>query len=209
MGITMKSLACICFLSGYLGSYAFAQETGIRDTAKTIQYSLSPLPSEAEIRMKDYEAQKEKLSLLWAFVSLNMVGADVLSSYYPGTDSEIEEFAGGRENIKYFLLGGAVIYEVPFSMILLSRYLPYGANRWVNVGAAAFSTLVIIGGGSFHPHYLLMASVETLTLSWIAYTALKLPDPHAGNAGLDRKHDIGFKLDAQRDLYGMNYSYRF
>lgn len=205
----MKASVRGFLLSGFISTCAFAQETGIPDKAKTILYGLPASPSEAEVRAKEYEAQKEKLSLMWTFVSLNMVGADVLGGFYPGVDSEIEEFAGGRENIKYFLLGGAVIYEVPFSMILLSRYLPYNANRWVNVGAAAFSNLVIIGGGSLHPHYILMASVETLTLSWIAYTALKLPDPHAGNAGSVRKHDIGLNMDAHRELYGLNYSFRF
>lgn len=56
--------------------------------------------------------------------ALNMIGAVVLSSYIPGTQEEVVEVAGGEKNVKYFMVGGAVIYQIPISMILVSRYLP-------------------------------------------------------------------------------------
>ena len=35
-----------------------------------------------------------------------------------------------------FLLGTAVMFEIPSSMIVLSRVLKYGINRWANIIAA-------------------------------------------------------------------------
>ena len=59
--------------------------------------------------------------------------------FVPGTQDEIEKYAGGKNNIKYYMLAGAVIYEIPIGMIFLSRYLSYDANRWTNIGAAALT----------------------------------------------------------------------
>lgn len=155
---------------------------------------------------KQDEAVRNKLSTLWTVVSLNMIGADVLTSYIPGSQDEVIKFAGGKGNVKNFMLAGAAIYEIPISMIFLSKYLPYNANRWTNVSAAALSTLFILGGGSFHPHYIFIASAETLTLGYIAWTSIGWLNP---DGNWNKKNDIGIQVDPNQKQYGLKYSYHF
>jgi len=147
------------------------------------------------------EAIKKKLSTLWLVESLNIIGSDVLTSFIPGHEEELEDFAGGKENIKYFMLGGAVLYSIPISMTFLSRYLPRDINRWTNVGAAAVTATGIVVGRSNEPHYIFLASVQLLTLSYVTWTALRWPDSSA------KRHDIGFHLGP--DESRLFYTYRF
>ena len=154
-------------------------------------------------REKDREV-RTRLSTLWTVVSLNMIGADVLSSYLPGKQEEVIDFAGGEKNVKYYMLGGAIIYEIPISMIFLSRVVPVNAGRWVNTGSAAFCALTIVGGGSTEPHYVFAASVEILALSYIVYTAFTMPDTEGP---VESRHKLGVTADPNRP--GMTYSYNF
>jgi predicted membrane-bound dolichyl-phosphate-mannose-protein mannosyltransferase len=54
--------------------------------------------------------------------------------------------------------------EIPVAMIILSRVLKYGMNRWVNVIAGIFTIVYIWGGMTSYPHYIFIASVETVCL---------------------------------------------
>ena len=199
----MKRLMHTITLCSLLTFTALAQIT--ENTDSTLA-KINKLESKIEALKLSTENdyKQKKLSTMWTVVSLNMIGADVLASYIPGTQDEVEKFAGGKENVKYFMLSGAIIYEVPISMIFLSRYLPYKVNRWTNVAAAALTALTVIGGGSTEPHYIFMATAETLTLSYIVWTALKWPDPE-----ITKKHDIGLNINSQKNIYGLNYSYTF
>jgi hypothetical protein len=150
---------------------------------------------------------QNKLSTLWTVVALNMIGADVLSSFIPGKQEEVVRFAGGEKNVKYYMLAGAAIYQIPISMIFLSRYLPRPVNRWTNVAAAALAALAIVGGGSLEPHYIFVASAEILTLSYITWTALRWPDDRAGLAAGRSRH--GFAWNPNRNQRSLSYSFRF
>ena len=198
-------------LSGLIGTAAMAQGTVNLDSSRAANMAQESLRWEALRISKEDDNVRTKLSALWTVESLNMIGADVLGSFIPGTQEELEEYAGGKEEVKNYMLAGAVIYEIPISMIFLSRYLPYQVNRWTNVGAAALTALTVLGAGSHQPHYYFMAAAQTLTLSWITWTAIKWPDANAaaGKAGNEKKHDLGMNLDAPKGLYGLRYSYRF
>jgi hypothetical protein len=44
---------------------------------------------------------RTKLSTLWTVVALDMIGADILGSYIPGAQEELEDFAGNLAGLTY------------------------------------------------------------------------------------------------------------
>ena len=85
------------------------------------------------------------LSTLWIFAMLNYLYCDVMSlmdasllnQYLTGT-------VNGMELNENFLLGAAVLMEIPIAMVLLSRILNRRANRIANIIAGTIMTLVQI-----------------------------------------------------------------
>ena len=115
-----------------------------------------------------------RLSALWVVVMFNMVFADILSFMYPGAMKEVlTGYAGGIHVTPGFLLGAAVLTEIPIAMILLSRVLKHGANRWANIVAGVITIAYVIGGGSLNQiHYLFFAAIEVacaLLIIWYAW----------------------------------------
>jgi len=115
-----------------------------------------------------------RLSLLWIVIMFNMVFADILSFMYPGAMKEVlTGYAGGIHVTPGFLLGAAVLTEIPIAMILLSRVLKHGANRWANIVAGVITIAYVIGGGSLNQiHYLFFAAIEVacaLLIIWYAW----------------------------------------
>lgn len=122
---------------------------------------------------------KERLSLLWTFVLLNYLYADVLALFA----------IAGRPNSfqplpKWVLMGSAPLMEIPIAMILACRLLPFRANRLANIIAGALKTLVsgfatfvapFLGMGKppAFAEYLFFATIETvatLVIIWQAWT---------------------------------------
>jgi hypothetical protein len=71
------------------------------------------------------------------------------------------------------MLFGAVMGNLSIAMIILSRVLKYGINRWVNIIVGIVTIAYIWSGMSSYPHYIFIASVETLCLLlivWFAWT---------------------------------------
>ena len=118
--------------------------------------------------------KRARFSLLWVFVMLNMIYADILTFMMAGTLKDI--LAGHVGQIEFtpnFLLLAAVMTEVPIAMVVLSLVLPQRAARWANIGAAVFTIAYIWGMGSASPHYVFIAGIETLAcmiLAWKAWT---------------------------------------
>ena len=120
---------------------------------------------------------KERLSLLWIFVLLNYLYADVLALF---------AIVGSQDPAPHLpqwaLLGSAVLMEIPIAMILASRLLPFRANRLANIIAGAILTLVN-GFLSFAPplagwgrppafaECLFFATIETVCTSVIIWQA--------------------------------------
>ena len=116
--------------------------------------------------------RKVLLSTLWIVVMMNMLLADILSLNVPGAAEVLAKTAGATP-IPMLMLVGAIGVEVSIVMIILSRVLRYGVNRWVNIVAGVFTILFIWGAGSPHPHYTFLAAAETICLLVIIWTAWK------------------------------------
>ena len=115
-----------------------------------------------------------KLSLLWIFVIVNMAYADILSLHIPGAFDEVAKTSVSTgASIPQLMLVGAIMMEIPAAMIILSRVLKYGVNRWVNIIVGIFTIAYIWGGAASYPHYIFIAMVETFSLLLIIWNALK------------------------------------
>ena len=125
--------------------------------------------------MKKIET-KALLSTLWVVVMINMLKADILSLYIPGTAEELARTAGDTP-IPLLMLGGAVMMEISILMILLSRVLKYTVNRWANIIVSLITIAFIVGGGVSYPHYLFIAAVEIVCLLLIVWFAWKWRNP--------------------------------
>ena len=121
------------------------------------------------VEIKD---RKMRLSTLWIFAMLNYIYADVFGLFFlPGAQTETAGMTAGAA------LGFAVLMETSIAMVLLSRVLKRGANRWANIVAGAIHTLSVIatlfGSRPPAPYYMFFATVEiacTLFIIWYAWT---------------------------------------
>jgi hypothetical protein len=83
--------------------------------------------------------RKAMLSLLWIFVMLNFTYGDILTLYFNNVLQKEawklfqSGFVGSVHITQGFVLLGAVLLETAIAMVLLSRVLPYRANRWANI----------------------------------------------------------------------------
>jgi len=117
-----------------------------------------------------------KFSTLWLFAVLNYLYCDVaglmdpkvLNQYVAGT-------VNGMQINQGFLLYAAILIEIPIAMVLLSRFLNYKANRWLNVIAGIVMTVVQIGTLTVSPtgYYIFFSVIEIATTALIVWTALR------------------------------------
>lgn len=108
---------------------------------------------------------KALLSTLWIVVMINMAYADILSLHIPGAFDEVAKTSASTgTTIPQLMLGGAIMTEISITMILLSRVLKHGINRWVNIVVSIITTAYIWGGMAPYPHYIFIATVETICL---------------------------------------------
>ena len=76
------------------------------------------------------------LSTLWLFAMLTYTYGDVVTLMDPVKHGSLQLTEG-------FLLGGSIFMMIPISMVLLSRLLPYRANRWANLIAGTIMTAML------------------------------------------------------------------
>jgi hypothetical protein len=108
---------------------------------------------------------KVLLSTLWIVVMINMLKADILSLYIPGSAEEVAQTAASTgASIPQLMLIGAIMGQLGIAMIILSRVLKYGINRWVNIVVGIVTIAYIWSGAASYPHYTFIAMVETLCL---------------------------------------------
>ena len=118
------------------------------------------------------------LSTLWIVVVINMLKADILSLYIPGATADLAKTSASTGTpIPQLMLGGAIMMEISIVMILLSRVLKYKVNRWTNIITSIITIVFVVGGGVSYPHYIFIASVETLCLLLIVWFAWKWRNP--------------------------------
>jgi hypothetical protein len=117
---------------------------------------------------------KVLLSTLWIIVMINMLKADILGLFIPGALEEVAKTSVSTgASIPQLMLFGAVMGNLAIAMIILSRVLKYGINRWVNIVVGIVTIAYIWGGMSSTPHYIFIATVETLCLLLIVWFAWK------------------------------------
>ena len=123
------------------------------------------------------EDKRVLFSTLWIFVTANYIFCDVLSIMEPGFFKVVlTEVIASDEMSQEFLLGAAILMEIPFAMILLSRVLKYRANRWANIIAGTIMTAVQVGTlfmGTSTQHYIFYSIIEIacdVFIVWFAWT---------------------------------------
>lgn len=122
--------------------------------------------------------RKAKLAILWTFAMFNYLYCDLLALMDPPLLRQyLTGNVGGIEFNAGFLLGAAILMEIPIAMILLSRVLNYKANRRANIIAATLMTVVQFAtlpmGAGPTIYYLFFSIVEiacTVFIVWYAWT---------------------------------------
>ena len=116
---------------------------------------------------------KVKLSLLWIFVMLNYIYADILTLMDGifGESSDVSEFVLTQP----MLFAASVLMEIGIAMVILSRLLPYTVNRWANIVAGTIKTLAVVGslfvGSGPAPYYSFFAAIEIACTLYIVFIA--------------------------------------
>jgi hypothetical protein len=109
-----------------------------------------------------------------------MLKADILSLYIPGSVEEVANTAASAgASIPQLMLGGAILMEIYILMIILSRVLKYGLNRWANLLASVITIAFVVGGGASYPHYIFISAVEVICLLLIIWFAWRWPAPES------------------------------
>ncbi len=121
---------------------------------------------------------KPLLSILWVFLALNYIYCDLLSLMMPQElRSLMEGHIGSISVTQGFLLFAGISMEIPFLMALLSRVLPYRANRTANLAAPVlmilFQLASLFVGSDMTLHYLFFSAVELAGNGVILATALR------------------------------------
>lgn len=132
-------------------------------------------------RMEDI---KVKLSTLWVFVTFNYLYCDVLGLFDPVMLKELMTGTiGGIQFTEGFLLGAAVLMEIPMTMVLLSQVLKYRANRWANIIAGTIMTAVqflsLFAGTPPTLYYMFFSTIEIACTLFIIWYAWKWPNPES------------------------------
>jgi hypothetical protein len=126
---------------------------------------------------------KVKLSLLWIFVMFNYIYADILTLMDSSALKELMTgYIGGTQITPGFLLGGAILMEIPIAMVVLSRVLKYRANRWANIIAGSIKTVAVFSSifvGTPALYYIFFGTIEMVCTSLIVWYAWKWPNPEA------------------------------
>jgi hypothetical protein len=125
-------------------------------------------------QMKD---QKVVLSTLWIFATLNYIYNDVFGLYFNAT-AQKTTLAMGQGLVLVF----AVFMETAMAMVLLSRVLKYGANRWVNIIAGIFHTALVawsLTGEAPLPFSAFFSGIEILCTLFIIGYAWKWRSPES------------------------------
>jgi hypothetical protein len=121
---------------------------------------------------------KVLLSTLWIVVMINMLKADILSGFIPAMAEELASFSVSvGASIPQLMLFGAIMGQLGIAMIILSRVLKRGVNRWLNLIVSPLYIVYIIGGGTAYPHYFFIAAIEVICLVVIFWNALKWSNP--------------------------------
>lgn len=127
------------------------------------------------IKTKPSKDRKAILSTLWIFVTLNYLYCDVMSMMNPEV---LNDFLTGDlgfvQITEEFLLGSAILMEIPILSIILSRVLKFKANRLVNIVAGSIMTIVQSASlflGKPELHYTFFSIIEISSTAFVVWYA--------------------------------------
>jgi hypothetical protein len=116
-----------------------------------------------------------KFSTLWIFAMFNYLYADVVALMDPeGLKQLLTGTVGSLHITQGFLLAAAILMETAIAMVLLSRVLPYRANRWANIIVGILHTGAVISSlfvGTPTLYYLFFGTIEIVCTSFIVWYA--------------------------------------
>ena len=131
------------------------------------------------------------LSTLWTVAILNYLYCDVLAFM----DARLlKGYLAGNVNgliiTQGFLLGAAVLMQIPIAMIVLSRVLRFQPNRWANIASGMFmsviqfTTLLVARPTMYYLFFSIIEISITLFIVWYAWTWRASPTGDARPASL-------------------------
>ena len=123
-------------------------------------------------------AMKAKLSTLWMFFLFNIIFRDIHEFVEPGFMEEVlTGTVNGNPVTEHMLLLGGVMIEVPIAMVLLSRILPYSANRWTNMIVAILYGAMVPAFGTTDLDDTFHLIMEVAALSTVIWSAWRWRNP--------------------------------
>lgn len=123
-------------------------------------------------------AMKANLSTLWMFYLFNTIFRDIHEFIEPGFIEQVMTGTfNGMQITENLLLFGGFVASVPISMVLLSRLLPYGANRWANIVAALITLAFEINNGTTDLDDTLHMILKIAALLFIMWSAWRWRNP--------------------------------
>ena len=123
-------------------------------------------------------SMKAKLSTLWIFFLFNIIFRDIHEFVEPGFMEEVlTGTVNGNPVTEHMLLLGGVMIEVPIAMVLLSRILPYGANRWTNMIVAILYGVLVPAFGTTDLDDTFHLIMEVAALSTVIWSAWRWRNP--------------------------------
>jgi hypothetical protein len=85
------------------------------------------------------------LSILWVFIILNFFARDIHELGRPGMlEQMMSGIIDGVVVTEMLMLIGGIMIEIPILMTVLALTLPYGVNRWVNIGVGLLTIVMIV-----------------------------------------------------------------
>jgi Family of unknown function (DUF6326) len=132
---------------------------------------------------EDLQDRRPLLSTLWIFLVLNYLVADVYALFFDpvlqkaATQERLTGRVGSIEITQEFVLLTAIVLETAIVMVVLSRILPYRANRWCNIIVGllqlAFAATSLVGEtypDLFSIFFVALEVTCTLFIVWYAWT---------------------------------------
>ncbi len=87
---------------------------------------------------------RTKLSFLWVYVVINIIIKDIHDLFRPGLLLEMQSgIVNGNTITEELMLIGGILIELPVLMIVLTQFLPYNSNKWLNICVATLSILTL------------------------------------------------------------------
>jgi hypothetical protein len=119
--------------------------------------------------------KKVVFSTLWIFAILNYLYNDIFSLYFvPNIQNDTVGMASSQVLMFAFLM------ETAIAMVLLSRFLKYGFNRWLNVIIGTVHTALVawsVIGTTQQPFNIMFVAIEIACTLFIIVYALTWRKP--------------------------------